>query len=302
LDYKKRSAKTLGKRLAHFIQLAELKHGKDKYDYTLARKDYVNTRSYVRIGCNQCGKVFKTLPQAHTSKKRDLHGACPNCHIPSVDVAKLSTIRWRSNKQERIETFRKKIRARHGDRIEFPRLEAEYRDESSTLTVHCRICDATYQRKARCLKDPTRYGGCPECNKEAMKRKIVEKNKERQQRNQNAKYLAQPYGCIYQITNKVNAKFYIGYTTMQPQKRLKAHWDESVRYARGHNHCRSYLHHAMIKYGREAFSIEVLEAYTNVTPYYLAEREVAAISRLKPHYNISKGGEIGQFKKGKNIS
>jgi hypothetical protein len=55
----------------------------------------------------------------------------------------------------------------------------------------------------------------------------------------------------------------------------------------------------MVKYGKEAFYIEVLEAYENVSALYLAEIEKKYIAKLNPHYNVSKGGEIGQLKKGK---
>ncbi len=297
----KRSAKDLQKRFEHFKNLAEKKHGVGRYDYLLTQKDYVNNRSYVRITCNQCNQVFKTLPQAHTSKSKTLHGACPDCHIPSMKIEELIHFRWSNNKIERINNFRNRMFQRHKGIYLYPKLEEEYDNEHSKITVHCTVCGHHFQRLASYLKDENRYGGCPVCNKKKMKQTIVEKNRQRQNRNYKTKNLSQAYGCIYKITNTVNSKFYIGYTNMSAKKRLKSHFDETARLIRGHTKCKSYLHNAMKKYGKEAFCIEVLESYENVSALFLAEIEKQYISKYKPHYNVSKGGEIGQLKSG-NIS
>lgn len=297
--YKERSEKSLATRFKHFKKLAVEKHGVGRYDYTLTQKDYVNTRSYVRIRCNQCKEVFKTLPQAHTSKKKTLHGACPNCHVPSVNIKELMHVRWNNNKVERIKDFQKKMFKRHKGKYSYPKLEEEYENENSKITVHCRVCEHQFKQLARCLKNENRYGGCPVCNEKKFKQVIVEKNRKRQSRNYKTKNLIQPYGFIYKIINRLNGKFYIGYTNMTVEKRLKAHFDETARLSRGFTKCKSYLHNAMQKYGKDAFAIEVLEAYENVSALYLAEIEKKYIAKLDPHYNVSKGGEIGQLKKGK---
>lgn len=297
--YKERSDKSLVKRFKHFKKLAEKKHGVGRYDYALTQKDYVNTRSYVRITCNKCNQVFKTLPQAHTAKKRTLHGACPVCLEPSINIKDVIGIRWSKNKNNRIKDFRKRMIARHNGKYTYPNLDEEYLNEYSKITVQCGDCDHRFRRTASSLKDKNRYGGCPKCNEEDLRQTISEKNRHRQRRNYKTKNLAQPYGCIYKITNMVNGKFYIGYTNMTIEKRLKSHFDESARLSRGHTKCRSYLHNAMVKYGKETFYIEVLEAYENVSALYLAEIEKKYIAKFNPHYNVSKGGEIGQLKKGK---
>lgn len=293
MKYKNRSNKTLKERFEQFVKLSEEKHGKGVYDYMITQDDYVNTRSYVRIKCNRCGETFKTLPQSHSSSKPNLHGACQMCHIPSVAIKDLKQMCWNDNLGDRIAEFRERMNFRHNNAYDYPLLEKEFKNEYSEVTVHCKKCGHDFQRKARCQKDEKRYGGCPECNKETMKINIAQKNKERQHRNQTTKDLPKPYGCIYKITNIKNGKFYIGYTNMTAKLRFKAHWDESVQLSRGNGHCKSYLHNAMIKYGKEAFSINVVEAFQDRTPYYIASREKKYIAKLKPDYNISEGGEIG---------
>lgn len=62
---------------------------------------------------------------------------------------------------------------------------------------------------------------------------------------------------IYKITNSVNGKIYIGLTTKTAQERFKQHMDLSRRsdYA---------IHRAMRKYGKENFTVEILERCSSV--------------------------------------
>ena len=129
-----------------------------------------------------------------------------------------------------------------------------------------------------------------------MAETIRRKNRKRQLRNHGTKDLPRKKGFIYKITNIKNGKFYIGYTNMTIEKRLKAHFDETRRMRRGVKGRSSYLHRAMNYYGFECFKIEALEEHTNVTPYFLAKIEMKYIATLKPHYNLSPGGEIGRSK------
>ena len=90
---------------------------------------------------------------------------------------------------------------------------------------------------------------------------------------------------IYQITNKINGKIYIGKTERTVQER----WSE---------HCRDYvkeqceirpLYRAMKKYGVENFSIELIEETDNPE-----EREIFWIEQkgsFKYGYNATMGGD-----------
>lgn len=57
-------------------------------------------------------------------------------------------------------------------------------------------------------------------------------------------------GKIYRITNLVNNKIYIGQTIRDLKVRFKQHC-----YKKG---C-TYLHNAILKYGKENFKIELIE-------------------------------------------
>lgn len=87
---------------------------------------------------------------------------------------------------------------------------------------------------------------------------------------------------IYQITNIVNQKIYIGKTTKTADERLRKHF-YSAKY--GSN---TYLHRAMRKHGIQAFQICILEECENFDM-----REEHWIQELKPHYNMTLGGDGG---------
>ena len=85
---------------------------------------------------------------------------------------------------------------------------------------------------------------------------------------------------IYLITNNINNRRYIGYTT----KSLDVRW---------YKHCKSseygsntYLHKAIRKYGPESFTIEFLSEG-------FQDEEVMFIEDMNPEYNMTKGGDGG---------
>ena len=92
-------------------------------------------------------------------------------------------------------------------------------------------------------------------------------------------------GYVYKITNTVNSKSYIGISVHEPEKRrIKAHLS---------GHGNRILARAVKKYGRDAFTYEILEA--NVFDEFLPDLEVAYIANyntVAPHgYNLTYGGE-----------
>jgi group I intron endonuclease len=87
---------------------------------------------------------------------------------------------------------------------------------------------------------------------------------------------------IYLITNTINNHRYVGKTKHALKFRLNRHW---VNRNSGR-----YLSNALLKYGKAAFQISLLEE----TSQELAdEREKFWISALSPEYNMTKGGEGG---------
>ena len=92
-------------------------------------------------------------------------------------------------------------------------------------------------------------------------------------------------GFVYKITNTVNNKAYIGISIHEPEKRrIKAHLN---------GHGNRIIAAAVKKYGKDAFTYEVLEA--NVFDEFLPDLEVAYIANFNtvaPHgYNLTHGGD-----------
>ena len=94
-------------------------------------------------------------------------------------------------------------------------------------------------------------------------------------------------GCIYQATNLINGKRYIGKTVRPLRARRNAH---NCDVKHGSQNC---FHRAIRKYGLEAFYWDVL--YENDNPSQLADMEKEFIRLLKTKvpqgYNLTDGGE-----------
>ena len=84
---------------------------------------------------------------------------------------------------------------------------------------------------------------------------------------------------VYKITNKINNKFYIGITSRSIKQRFNSH----VRQAR------YLLGQAVKKYGKNNFVIKQIDTATSFEK--LKEKEQYYITKLKPHYNLTKGGD-----------
>jgi group I intron endonuclease len=90
---------------------------------------------------------------------------------------------------------------------------------------------------------------------------------------------------IYQVTNAINGKRYIGYNSnYNERKRFNEHFQAAKRGST------LPLHAAIRKYGKENFSLNVLEMGEN-EEYGLKIAEPMYILWLKPEYNICAGGE-----------
>lgn len=96
---------------------------------------------------------------------------------------------------------------------------------------------------------------------------------------------------IYKITNLVNQKIYIGYTSTTPQNRFKEHLYLAMKTKSSH----TYLYNAIRKYGKDNFMVEELYQTTD-RDYCLNVMEKYYIQKFKSFdrsigYNISLGGE-----------
>lgn len=93
---------------------------------------------------------------------------------------------------------------------------------------------------------------------------------------------------VYQITNKVNGKFYVG-SAVNLVRRKKCHF---VDLRRG-KHANAKLQRAFNKYGEDAFEWSILEFVNDAS--LLIEIEQRFIDSLLPAYNICKtaGSRLG---------
>src|ERR1700677_4577345 len=93
---------------------------------------------------------------------------------------------------------------------------------------------------------------------------------------------------VYLVTNRVNGKKYIGQTIQTLKKRWSSHGSDAKR-NRGPN----ALVNALLKYGKENFTIETLKFCKTKTE--LNKEEKNLIKKLKTKapfgYNIAEGGD-----------
>jgi group I intron endonuclease len=89
---------------------------------------------------------------------------------------------------------------------------------------------------------------------------------------------------VYIATNKKNGHRYVGFTSVGLEKRQKAH----VRRSKKDKSCPKF-HNALAKYGSDCFDWQVAASFDTAKEALLGEVEM--ISKIKPEYNVSAGGE-----------
>lgn len=97
---------------------------------------------------------------------------------------------------------------------------------------------------------------------------------------------------LYSITNNISGKMYIGMSA-DPVKRLVAH-------SRTHGKAptKSCIRDAILKYGKENFTLKVLVIGSREYCFGLEKRAIASYGTLIPNgYNIHKGADTGPYSK-----
>lgn len=92
---------------------------------------------------------------------------------------------------------------------------------------------------------------------------------------------------VYQATNKVNGKRYIGVTGLGLPTRKKRHLYTA---SHGHKGCPRF-HAAIRKYGPKSFKWQILATFSlKVMAYH---HEMVLVDTIEPEYNVHRGGQSG---------
>lgn len=94
---------------------------------------------------------------------------------------------------------------------------------------------------------------------------------------------------IYKITNIINTKSYIGYTSKSSQKRFDEHLNDALKYNRDSNR---KFYNAIRKYGKDCWKIEVL--VENLSVVEAKNKEIELINSYNTYYegyNATHGGD-----------
>lgn len=94
---------------------------------------------------------------------------------------------------------------------------------------------------------------------------------------------------VYKHTNKINHKVYIGLTSQKPCHR----WGRGTGYKPKNPNNESYIYNAILKYGWDNFTHEIL--YSDLTKEEAEQKEIEMIAKYKSNqrkfgYNIDSGG------------
>lgn len=99
---------------------------------------------------------------------------------------------------------------------------------------------------------------------------------------------------IYKITNKINNKIYIGFTSKTIEERFQEHVNSAI-----YHKDKIYFHNAIRKYGKESFLLEKIDesldrnyALNVLEPKYIKEYKS---NNKKYGYNLTNGGEGASF-------
>ncbi len=91
---------------------------------------------------------------------------------------------------------------------------------------------------------------------------------------------------IYQVCNQVTGKLYVGYTKQTIERR----WSRHCKHTYEGSHC--VLHRAIQKYGRDAFTVTLLEECSEENVLDAKRRWIAKLNTMLPNgYNMTLGGD-----------
>ena len=145
----------------YFLEKAAIVHG-DEYEYDI--ENYRIMSQKILMKHKKCGFEFYQTPKNHLRGQ-----GCPKCGKEYARV---------HSKGDYV-SFVNESNARFGDRYSFPKIEVEYENSHSKVTVKCNLCGNIYQKIA-CDVLTSKTGGCW-CQEKKI---IEEKKKERKKKKQ----------------------------------------------------------------------------------------------------------------------
>ncbi len=95
---------------------------------------------------------------------------------------------------------------------------------------------------------------------------------------------------VYRATHRISGDVYVGWTSVDPVQRWSIHWYEATKRRRPY-----HFYNALRKYGREAFTWEVVNSYETQEEAKTAEIDlIAELSKQGVRlYNKTAGGDGG---------
>lgn len=144
----------MGKKITfeEFVERAEKCHGNGRYDYSMARDEYVDTNCKVTIKCNKCGIIFQQRPKVHIYQA----GGCKKC------ANKLLS----STKTQPFSEFVKKALKIHGNKYNYEKSEQYYINSRSKIPIFCNDCKTIFFQRA---SNHLLGRGCFNCSVEKSK-------------------------------------------------------------------------------------------------------------------------------------
>lgn len=254
-----------------FIERAKEVH-QDKYDYS--EFEYINVATKGKIKCSRHG-IFLQTPTIHLNRS-----GCPQC-----------------GKERKRENSLKKLCKEKG--VDYWRA-LKRRDAGMSLD---KILQPGFLDETRAVKSIEVNGvQYPSLSKatESLEplasirtiRRWLENGMSPEEAFAKIPNPGYSKGVIYLITNAITQKQYVGLTIQVLDRRWQYHIEQANR-----NHIKSKdsLHAAIREYGKDSFSIEIIDEGT--TKYSLEEKERYWIEKLNTivpkGYNISPGGVSG---------
>lgn len=140
-----------------YFRRLEEKFG-DKFDFSIAKTEFVDTNSKLTVKCNSCGNTFVVNANQLLHKTQK----CPLCETKTHKFTN--------------EEFIERLKEKFGDRFDYSKVN--YVNSRSEVTLICNNCGTEFQKNAKwILNQKNPCTGCDYKNKDLNKRKFLDRVK-----------------------------------------------------------------------------------------------------------------------------